>query len=170
MGHIAQMNMGYLLHPHGDPRIAGFEDNSDRVNAVADRSKGFIWRLQGEGYDLPENDTGALFGRPEVALATLSTWKVIKISNTLFTRLFMVNLLIAERRFEHLNDPSYVIWPIENGYIPSLTEGKTKLLQLRSNGPSPEAYNFTTGENMSGYSVYWTSTLRSCWESFRRQH
>ena len=55
MGHIAQMNMGYLLHTHGDPRIAGFEDNSDRVNAVADRSKGFIWRLQGEGYDLPEN-------------------------------------------------------------------------------------------------------------------
>ena len=97
LGHIAQMNMGYLLHLHGDPRVAGFEDNSDRVNAVADRSQGFIWRLQGEGDHLPENDTGALFGRPEVALATLSTWKASKISNTLFTRLFMANSLIAER-------------------------------------------------------------------------
>ncbi len=73
MEHIAQMNMGYLLHPLGDPRIAGFEDNSDRLNAVADRSKGFIWRLQGEGYDLPENDMGALFGRPQVALNGLVT-------------------------------------------------------------------------------------------------
>ena len=61
--HIAQMNMGYLRHPFGDPRIAEFENNSDLVNGIADRSPGFIWRLSGTGYDLPENDMGRLFGR-----------------------------------------------------------------------------------------------------------
>ncbi len=43
------MNMGFLLHPHGDPRIAGFEDNLDHINGVADRSNGFVWRLKDDG-------------------------------------------------------------------------------------------------------------------------
>ncbi|WP_171210281.1 MULTISPECIES: DUF3291 domain-containing protein [unclassified Ruegeria] len=151
MGHIAQMNMGYLLFPHGDPRVAGFEGNSDLVNAVADRSKGFIWRLQGAGYDLPENDAGALFGRPEVALATLSTWESFEdfenfVHNTIHGK-------FIDRRaqwFEHVDDQSYVIWPIEAGHVPSLTEGKSKLLELRSKGPSSAAFDFATGRRMSG--------------------
>jgi hypothetical protein len=69
------VNMGYLLHPLGDPRIAGFEENTDRVNRVADRSNGFVWRMKDEDLALPENDCGRLFGRPDVALATLSVWE-----------------------------------------------------------------------------------------------
>ena len=72
------MNMGFLLHSHGDQRISGFEDNLDLVNAVADRSNGFVWRLKDEGFELLENDTGRLFGRPEVALATLSVWEKLQ--------------------------------------------------------------------------------------------
>lgn len=56
MHHIAQMNMGYLLHPLDDPRTADFTDNTDRVNAVADRSKGFVWRMKDEDLANPEND------------------------------------------------------------------------------------------------------------------
>ena len=52
--------------------------------------------------------------------------------------------------FEHLDEPSYVIWPIEHGHIPSLTEGKEKLLQLKNNGPSPQAYDFAYGRQMMG--------------------
>lgn len=140
LGPIAQMNMGYLLHPHGDPRVAGFEDNSDRLNAVADRSPGFIWRLQGEGYDLPENDTGALFGRPEVALATLSTWESFEDFEHFVHKTIHGQFL--DRRaewFEHVHDQSYVIWPIEAGHIPSLTEGKkqtasAKIWRIKSSG------------------------------------
>lgn len=49
MQHMAQMNMGYLLHPIDDPRIAEFADNSDWVNRVAERSRGFVWRMKDEG-------------------------------------------------------------------------------------------------------------------------
>nr|WP_256368687.1 DUF3291 domain-containing protein [Ruegeria sp. HKCCA6948] len=143
------MNMGYLLHPLGDPRVAGFEDNSDRLNAVADRSKGFIWRLQGVGYDLPENDTGALFGRPHVALATLSTWQSFEDLKH-FVHMTVHGQFLDRRAewFEHVDDPSYVIWPIQAGHIPSLTEGKERLVRLRTDGPSPEAYDFATGRYM----------------------
>jgi len=149
MGHIAQMNMGYLLHPHGDPRVSEFENNAYRMNALADRSEGFIWRLKDRDFDLPENNVGTLFGRSEVALATLSTWESFEafehfVYKTLHGR-------FVKRRaewFEHLEEPSYVIWPIKPGHIPSLTEGKEKLLLLIDNGPSPQAYDFAFGRRM----------------------
>ncbi|NOC85856.1 DUF3291 domain-containing protein [Ruegeria sp. HKCCD6428] len=125
-----------------------FEDNSDRLNAVADRSRGFIWRLKDEDCDLPENDTGALFGRSHVALATLSTWQSFADLEHFVHRTIHGQFL--DRRaewFEHVDDPGYVIWPIQVGHIPSLTEGKERLLRLRTEGPSPEAYDFATGKD-----------------------
>ncbi|NOD65441.1 DUF3291 domain-containing protein [Ruegeria sp. HKCCD6109] len=50
--------------------------------------------------------------------------------------------------FNELVADSYVIWPIQAGHIPSLTEGKERLLLLRKNGPSPEAYDFATGKDI----------------------
>ena len=45
--HIAELNIGRLLHPVGDPRIADFVDNLGRINAMAERMPGFVWRLVG---------------------------------------------------------------------------------------------------------------------------
>ncbi len=151
MGHIAQMNMGFLLHPHGDYRISGFEDNSDLVNAVADRSNGFVWRLKDDGYERPENDTGRLFGRPEVALATLSVWESYKDFSHFVHK--TVHGQFLDRRaewFEHVDAPSYVIWPVEEHHIPTLTEGKQKLMLLRENGPRSGAYDFAYGARTFG--------------------
>jgi hypothetical protein len=141
--HIAQMNMGYLLHPHGDPRVSGFENNTDLVNGVADRSKGFVWRFKDEGYELPENDAGILFGRPNVALATLSVWESPEdFQNFVYKTIHSKFLKSRAEWFEHVDAPSYVIWPVEIGHIPTLKEGKEKLMFLRENGPSEAAYNF----------------------------
>lgn len=151
MGHIAQMNMGFLLHSHGDQRISGFEDNLDLVNAVADRSNGFVWRLKDEGFELLENDTGRLFGRPEVALATLSVWENCKDFSNFVHK--TVHGQFLDRRaewFEHVDAPSYVIWPVDEYHIPTLTEGKQKLLLLRENGPNSGAYDFEYGESTFG--------------------
>ena len=151
MGHIAQMNMGFLLHPHGDHRISGFEDNLDLVNAVADRSNGFVWRLKDEGFELPENDTGRLFGRPKVALATLSVWESHEDFSNFVHKTVHGQLL--DRRaewFEPVDAPSYVIWPVDENHIPTLTEGKQKLLLLRENGASSGAYDFEYGESTFG--------------------
>jgi hypothetical protein len=143
LGHIAQINMGFLLHPTGDSRIAEFEDNLDRINGVADRSKGFVWRLKDKGYDQPENDTGAVFGRPDVVLATLSVWANFKDFEQFVHK--TVHGQFLKRRaewFEKVDVPSYVIWPVAVGHIPSLIEGKGKLMLLRENGPTDKAYDF----------------------------
>ena len=47
--HLAQINVGRLLAPIDAPETAEFVANLDRVNAIADASPGFVWRLVGEG-------------------------------------------------------------------------------------------------------------------------
>lgn len=47
--HIAELNIGKLRYPPEDSRMAEFIDNLGRINALAERAKGFVWRLQGEG-------------------------------------------------------------------------------------------------------------------------
>ena len=44
--HIAQLNIGRFRYPTDDPRMADFMNNLDRVNALAERSEGFVWRLK----------------------------------------------------------------------------------------------------------------------------
>ena len=47
--HLAQVNIGRLRAPIDHPMIKDFADNLDAVNAVAEASPGFVWRLTGEG-------------------------------------------------------------------------------------------------------------------------
>ncbi len=54
MVHLAQINVARLLHPQDDPRVAEFMDNLDAVNAVADRSPGFVWRFKDESGNATE--------------------------------------------------------------------------------------------------------------------
>ena len=143
MQHIAQMNMGYLLHPIDDPRIAEFADNSARINALADRSRGFVWRMTDEDLTNPDNDYGRLFGRPDVALATLSVWETVA-DFAHFVHKTVHGQFLNRRAtwFEHVDAPSYVIWPVAVGHIPTVAEGKARLLQLRAEGPSAAAFDF----------------------------
>ena len=47
---LAQVNIGRIKAPLDDPTMAGFMNRLDELNALADRSSGFVWRLQtGEG-------------------------------------------------------------------------------------------------------------------------
>ena len=47
--HLAQLNVGRIRYPTDDPRMAGFMDNLDRINALAEKSPGFVWRMTDEG-------------------------------------------------------------------------------------------------------------------------
>ena len=46
--HLAELNIARLKYPFDDPRVAEFADNLDLVNGIAERSPGFVWRLQDE--------------------------------------------------------------------------------------------------------------------------
>ena len=67
---LAQLNIGRLLAPLDSPQTAGFVDNLERINALADSAPGFIWRLQSDAGDATEY---RLFD--EDTLVNMSVWQ-----------------------------------------------------------------------------------------------
>ena len=51
--HLAQLNVGRLVAPTSDPRVASFMANLDRINGLGARMPGFVWRM---GSDAPGVD------------------------------------------------------------------------------------------------------------------
>ncbi|MFT5447478.1 MAG: hypothetical protein ACI9DC_002653 [Gammaproteobacteria bacterium] len=137
--HLAQMNTGRALHPMDDPQMAGFMDELDPVNAIADASPGFVWRLQ--------TDTGnATDIRPTadpMYLVNMSVWESLE-QLMGFVR-YPSHLALLKRRlewFERADGPSFVMWWVPLGHIPTPEEGLERLAALAADGSSPFAFDF----------------------------
>ena len=153
-GQIAHLNWAYLLYPFDDPRVSGFTDNLDRVNAIAARSPGFV-RNCGVNEAVLHKVIFAPRGDfdPAREAATLSVWEDV----TAF-RHFVQNTLhgkfMARRGewFVPLGRPAHVVWPIETGHIPALSEAHDALSRLEANGPSADAFDLSWdgGEGKTG--------------------
>ena len=50
---LAQMNIAQLIDRFGDPELADFVARLEDINALADKSPGFVWRRQTEDADAP---------------------------------------------------------------------------------------------------------------------
>jgi hypothetical protein len=138
-GHIAELNIGRPLHALDDPRMAGFMDNLDRVNALAERSRGFVWRLKDES-----NNATAL--RPfddSNMLVNMSVWESVGALEGFVWA--TVHKQFYNRKggwFENLAMPHFVIWPIPAGHVPELAEAETRLEHLTRNGDSDYAFGW----------------------------
>ncbi len=69
--HLAQLNVARLLHPIDHPATSEFVALLDPINELAERSSGFIWRLQDESGHAIEID---LFGDPHL-IVNMSVWE-----------------------------------------------------------------------------------------------
>ncbi len=68
--HLAQVNIARMHAPLSDPLMAGFVAELDAINALADNSTGFVWRLQtSEG-----NATDIRPYEDDLILVNLSLW------------------------------------------------------------------------------------------------
>lgn len=141
--HVAHYNVARLRELPGHPSVAEFIDNVPKVNAVAERSPGFVWRLDDANASVSGVETfQAVTGDPYLAIS-LSVWEnpdallgfVRKTVHGAFLR----------RRVEWFvpwPGPNYVIWPVPVGHIPSLKEGEARLMQLAASGADPSAFDF----------------------------
>lgn len=138
--HIAQLNVGRLKAPVGDPRVAAFIDALALVNGIADRSPGFVWRHQsdsGSAVDLPPTED-PLF------IVNLSVWESAEALEAFVWR--TVHRRFYERRaewFEALGDLHLVFWRVAPGERPTAEEALARLEDLRANGPSERAFGWT---------------------------
>lgn len=137
--HLAQINVGTIKYSHEDPRMSGFMDRLDEINALADGSPGFIWRLQSESGNSTDIDVG---GQP-LFLANMSLWES---PDALFEYVYksMHTKVMVQRRhwFEKPQELYQVLWWVRAGHLPPVQEGLDRLEVLKRNGPCPEAFTF----------------------------
>lgn len=144
-GHVAHLNWGYLVAAWGDPAVAGFTDNVQKVNATAERSKGFVARpTLGErplhrAIYAPRGDFD-----PAREAATLSVWETPE-DLEYFVYKTVHGKFVARRTewFVPTGGPPHVIWPITTGHVPDLTEAHIALERLETKGAQADAYDFT---------------------------
>lgn len=130
---IAQFNIARARWPLDDPRMRDFTGMIDRMNALAARSPGYIWRLIDEGGpDAPQ------FPRDPRMTFTLSVWQDID-SLRHFTWNTLHKRFRARRAewFEPLATRYLVLWPVADGHHPDGAEALARLAEIDANGPGP---------------------------------
>jgi Domain of unknown function (DUF3291) len=136
---LAQINVARLVAPEGDPRVAPFFAALDRVNAIADASPGFAWRLQGEG----GNATDLRPTSDPLFLVNMSVWAD---ADALFTFVYRSGHSpeMARRReyFERFEGAYQALWWVPVGHLPTVDEGLSRLWRLDRYGPTPHAFTF----------------------------
>ena len=138
---LAQINVGRLLHPEGDPQVAGFFANLDRINALAEQSDGFVWRLKDEG----GNATGIQVTPDPQLIVNMSVWRDAEALFEFTYRSAHTPIMTKRRQwFERASGAYQALWWIEPGHVPTIEEGLAKLWLIDRFGPSPQAFGFKT--------------------------
>jgi len=139
--HLAQVNLARAVAPLTDPRLADFVALLDEINELADRSPGFVWRIQtdaGNATDIQIEDDPRL-------IVNMSLWES---SEALFDYVYKSgHLRVLSRRkewFERSEKPSLALWWVPAGAPPTLEDGLERLDHLVRLGPSAHAFTFKT--------------------------
>ena len=138
--HVAQVNVAHYIAPPGDPILDDFVAQIDEINALAETSAGFVWRLKSE-YD---ND--ALSLRPfedERILVNMSVWEEVdSLKNYVYKTAHAAVMRDRKRWFERMQEPSMAIWYIPKGHLPTIAEMKERLTHIQKKGASEFAFDF----------------------------
>ena len=141
--HLAELNVGRLLAPVDDPRVAEFMNALDRVNGLGKRMPGFVWMMEGSGEPGTGNTAAKLDGDPQF-VSNLTVWEnVATLENFVWNT---VHRAFYERRqewFEVLGKMHFVMWWVPVGHKPTLDEALAKLSQKQENGDSDKAFGWS---------------------------
>ena len=137
--HLAQVNIGRIRTALDDPAMTGFVARLDEINALAEMSPGFVWRLQ-------TSEGNATYLRPyddDRILINMSVWESIEQLQQYVYRSAHAELLRQRHSWFEKFDGAYAaLWWIPSGHIPSIDEAKKRLTHLEAHGPTPFAFTF----------------------------
>jgi hypothetical protein len=137
--HLAQINVGRLIAPIGDPRIDDFRNNLEPINALAEGSPGFVWRLK----DDAGNATALRAFDDPTILLNMSVWETPEALYA-FTYNTMHRRFVQRRKewFELFGRPYLALWWILEGHAPTMMEARQRLEHLERFGPTAYAFTF----------------------------
>jgi len=121
--------------------MEGFVAKLDEINALADNSPGFIWRLQtaeGNATELRPYDD-------DLILVNLSVWASLEdLSSYVYAMESEHRDVMKQRRswFQKFDGPYMALWWVPEGHIPTVKEAKERLEHLRTHGVTSYAFTF----------------------------
>ena len=154
--HLATSNVAVMLTGYEDASMADFVAQLDSVNASADTAPGFVWR-----FIESDNDTAEivrLFGSDKT-LFNMSVWESVEaLERWVYSG---QHLDVVRRRAEWFEKPArspLVLWWIDDGHIPTAREARQRFEMLWNDGPSAEAFTFSSPRR----TAHWSSYPASC--------
>ncbi len=137
--HIAQLNIATARYELDDQRMDGFVSQLDDVNALADSSPGFVWRLQSESGNATDIQVE---GNPRL-IVNMSVWESVDALFDFAYRSAHRRVLTRRREwFTRPDGPYQVLWWVPQEHQPSVEEGMARLKRLAQDGPTPDAFSF----------------------------
>ena len=150
---LAQINIAKMVGTIDSPVMADFVANLDPINALAEKSEGFIWRLVGDGNDA----TSIKIFDDDYLIVNMSVWKDLE---SLFKFVYQSNHTEIFKRkkewFERMPSMHMALWYVQEGHEPTVAEAVTRLNYLRDHGETPFAFSFKkrfTPEDTKVYQV-----------------
>ena len=137
--YLAQINIAKMLAPIDSPVIDDFVANLDSINALAETSEGFVWRLKDES----NNATAIKIFDDDFLIVNMSVWKN---TEALFQFVYKSNHIeIFKRRkewFEKMEEMHMAQWYVQAGYLPTVADAVERLNYLRNHGETPFSFSF----------------------------
>ena len=135
--HLAQINIAKAVADLDSPVMADFASRLNEINALAESAKGFVWRLRSDAGDATSIRA---FDDPRVYI-NMSVWETPEDLKNFVYRTAHVELIRdREAWFSRLSEQHQAAWWMPAGSHPSAEEGRERLLRLRQQGPSPDAF------------------------------
>jgi hypothetical protein len=136
--HLAQLNIAKMKFAIDAPELADFVARLEDINALADESPGFVWRLQTEDGDATAID---YFG-PD-SLVNMSVWTDVEsLHNYVYRSAHNEVMALRKQWFDRMLEAYSVLWWIPAGTVPTIAQADERLQRLRQNGPTAGAFTF----------------------------
>jgi len=163
---LSQLNIADALYDTDDPRMEGFTGRIERINILAERAPGFIWRLTDDG----ESD-GALSLRLEgqggYTLVNMSVWANINsLYNFVYKTAHAKVMQGKDDWFRPISMAHMVMWYVSDRHRPDLDEAKHKLDLIRDQGATFDAFDFQNPYSRTGTRLTPESAVRRKMEAY----
>ena len=145
--HLAQLNVARMRFALESPEMQGFVDQLERINALAEASPGFVWRLEGEGGDATDI---RILDDPSL-LVNMSVWESIETLRG-FTYRSAHGDVWRERAqwFEPPRQAHSVLWWVPEGHLPTVAEAESRLAAAAGAGPRSRSLRLRPSVSATG--------------------
>jgi hypothetical protein len=138
--HLAQVNVARMKGVSiNDPEMKSFRDHTDEVNALAEQSKGFVWRDVFDENAAPQPNALA----DEQILINFSVWEDVESLRAYTYTTFHTAIMKRQKEwFQKYGEAHYALWWIKAGTTPTEKEAIKRLGYLQEHGASEHAFTF----------------------------